>query len=256
MEKAREFLEKYTTGEAADEVSRLRLPPHRPLAESSFYECFGGRGVRLDVLRPDLISSSFKVPPRLLGGDGNLTMGAISTLVDLLGAAVAYQGEDSWNLSADMSISYISPAKLDIGESKLVEEAFFLSINISSFSVKKERDDGIVAVEFWVEQSVVSGTGNMRFGVGWCNVFDLLLSVSLRIFPWHGMACDLEFASHISLCRAWFLLLTWQDELEILARCLGRRGGYSGTHVLIRNKITGAVVAEGRHSLFDARSNL
>ncbi|KAL1545042.1 acyl-coenzyme A thioesterase 13-like [Salvia divinorum] len=159
MEKAREFLEKYTTGEAADEVSRLSLPPHRPLDESSFYECFGGRGVRLDLLHSDFITCSFRVPPRLLGGDGNLTMGAISTLVDLLGAAVAYQGDDSWNVSADMSISYISPAKLD-------------------------------------------------------------------------------------------------DELEILARCLGRRGGYSGTHVLIRNKITGAVVAEGRHSLFDARSNL
>ncbi|XP_057789857.1 uncharacterized protein LOC131006749 [Salvia miltiorrhiza] len=161
MEKAREFLEKLTSGEEADEVSRLTFPPHRPLAESSFYECFAGRGVRLALLQPDFISCSFKVPPRLLDRDGKLAMGAITTLVDLLGAAVAYQGQgdDSWNLSADMSISNLSTAKLD-------------------------------------------------------------------------------------------------DELEIFARCLGRQGGYSGTHILIRNKATGEIVAEGRHSLFDAHSKL
>ncbi|KAL3829103.1 hypothetical protein ACJIZ3_017905 [Penstemon smallii] len=41
-----------------------------------------------------------------------------------------------------------------------------------------------------------------------------------------------------------------QDELEIISTCLGKRGGYAGTNVLIRNKTTGDVVAEGRHSLF------
>jgi acyl-coenzyme A thioesterase 13 len=41
-----------------------------------------------------------------------------------------------------------------------------------------------------------------------------------------------------------------QDELELTSRVLGQRGGYSGTVVLIRNKVTGEVIAEGRHSLF------
>ncbi|KAJ1688673.1 hypothetical protein LUZ63_012828 [Rhynchospora breviuscula] len=40
------------------------------------------------------------------------------------------------------------------------------------------------------------------------------------------------------------------DELEIRSRVLGHKGGYSGTHVLLRNKTTGQVIAEGRHSLF------
>ncbi|KAF3329929.1 acyl-coenzyme A thioesterase 13 [Carex littledalei] len=40
------------------------------------------------------------------------------------------------------------------------------------------------------------------------------------------------------------------DELEIRSRVLGHKGGYSGTHVLLRNKVTGQVIAEGRHSLF------
>ena len=41
-----------------------------------------------------------------------------------------------------------------------------------------------------------------------------------------------------------------QDELELTSRVLGQRGGYSGTIVLIRNKTSGEVIAEGRHSLF------
>ncbi|KAF7120183.1 hypothetical protein RHSIM_Rhsim13G0073400 [Rhododendron simsii] len=43
------------------------------------------------------------------------------------------------------------------------------------------------------------------------------------------------------------------DELEITGSRLGQRGGYYGTLVLIRNKATGEVVAEGRHSLFGKR---
>ncbi|XP_058198920.1 uncharacterized protein LOC131314357 isoform X2 [Rhododendron vialii] len=43
------------------------------------------------------------------------------------------------------------------------------------------------------------------------------------------------------------------DELEITGSLLGQRGGYYGTLVLIRNKATGEVVAEGRHSLFGKR---
>ena len=41
-----------------------------------------------------------------------------------------------------------------------------------------------------------------------------------------------------------------QDELELTSRVLGQKGGYSGTVVLIRNKATGELIAEGRHSLF------
>ncbi|KAH6810834.1 hypothetical protein C2S51_024596 [Perilla frutescens var. frutescens] len=113
MEKAREFLEKLTTGEEADEIARLTFPPHRPNVESSLYEFFASKGVRLAVVQPDFISCSFKVPPRLIDKNGNLAMGAITTLIDLLGAAVAYEGSQSRHLSADMSISGISTAKVD-----------------------------------------------------------------------------------------------------------------------------------------------
>uniref|UniRef100_A0A7N0VAJ4 Thioesterase domain-containing protein n=1 Tax=Kalanchoe fedtschenkoi TaxID=63787 RepID=A0A7N0VAJ4_KALFE len=40
------------------------------------------------------------------------------------------------------------------------------------------------------------------------------------------------------------------DELEITSKLLGQKGRYSGALVLLRNKTTGEIVAEGRHSLF------
>ncbi|XP_037494405.1 acyl-coenzyme A thioesterase 13 isoform X2 [Jatropha curcas] len=40
------------------------------------------------------------------------------------------------------------------------------------------------------------------------------------------------------------------DELEITSKALGRKGGYTGTLVLVKNKATGELIAEGRHSLF------
>ncbi|KAG8387913.1 hypothetical protein BUALT_Bualt02G0070800 [Buddleja alternifolia] len=148
--KARLYLEKTSTSEESDRVSRLTFPAH---LESSFYEYFVLRGIRLDRFQPGSISCSFKVPPRLTDRNGNLGMGAIATLIDEIGAAVIHEVGQPMDVSVDMSISCLSAAKMN-------------------------------------------------------------------------------------------------DELEIISRCLGKRGGYSGTNVLIRNKTTGEVVAEGRHSLF------
>ncbi|KAI7748403.1 hypothetical protein M8C21_008157 [Ambrosia artemisiifolia] len=40
------------------------------------------------------------------------------------------------------------------------------------------------------------------------------------------------------------------DELEISAKLLGGKGAVKGTLVVLKNKITGEIIAEGRHSLF------
>ncbi|TQE00939.1 hypothetical protein C1H46_013479 [Malus baccata] len=45
------------------------------------------------------------------------------------------------------------------------------------------------------------------------------------------------------------------DELEITSKRLGQRGRYSGTYVLVRNKASGEIIAEGRHSLFRSSSS-
>ncbi|EYU45972.1 hypothetical protein ABFS82_04G085400 [Erythranthe guttata] len=153
MERAREFIEKTTAGEEADRVSRLTFPTHQPHSEPSFWEYFVLRGIRVEQVRPGSFVCSFKVPPRLTDINGNLSNGAIAAMVDEIGAAAVHHDGQPMDVSVDMSISYISPAKMN-------------------------------------------------------------------------------------------------DELEITSRLLGRQGAYSGASVLIQNKTTGEVVAEGRHSLF------
>ncbi|GMY10952.1 acyl-coenzyme A thioesterase 13-like [Fagus crenata] len=151
MEKAKEFLE--LSQEDSDSVSRLTIHPHRVGHEPSFYEDFALRGIRVDRVEPGFVACTFKVPPRLTDRTGKLASGAIANLVDEVGGAVVQVEGLPMNVSVDMSIAFLSSAKLD-------------------------------------------------------------------------------------------------DELELTSRVLGQSGGYSGTVVLIRNKVTGEVIAEGRHSLF------
>ncbi|KAK9065825.1 hypothetical protein SSX86_015226 [Deinandra increscens subsp. villosa] len=137
----------------SDRVARLTIPPQPPQAFHSFYEDFTLRGIRVDRFQPGSISCSFTVPPRLTDRNGNLAVGAIANLVDEIGATVVHEKDAPMNVSVDMSISYLSTAKID-------------------------------------------------------------------------------------------------DELEISARLLGGKGAVKGTIVVLKNKITGEIIAEGRHSLF------
>ncbi|XP_034222558.1 acyl-coenzyme A thioesterase 13-like isoform X1 [Prunus dulcis] len=151
MRKVNKSLE--LTQDESESVSQLVIPATR-YGESSFYDAFALRGIRLDRVESGvLVVCSFKVPPRLTDRSGNLANGAIANLVDIVGAAVAYVPGLSMNVSVDISISYMSTAKL-------------------------------------------------------------------------------------------------HDELEITSRMVGRVGGCSGTIVILRNKTTGEIIAEGRHSLF------
>ncbi|XP_057953240.1 uncharacterized protein LOC131147722 [Malania oleifera] len=111
MEKAKAFLE--LTDEQSHSVSRLAFRPHRVHIDSSFYEDFAIKGLRVDRVEPGLIACSFKVPPRLVDSNGNLSSGAIANLVDEVGAAVIHGEGQPMDVSVDMSISYISTAKLN-----------------------------------------------------------------------------------------------------------------------------------------------
>ncbi|XP_034222559.1 uncharacterized protein LOC117633010 isoform X2 [Prunus dulcis] len=145
MRKVNKSLE--LTQDESESVSQLVIPATR-YGESSFYDAFALRGIRLDRVESGvLVVCSFK------DRSGNLANGAIANLVDIVGAAVAYVPGLSMNVSVDISISYMSTAKL-------------------------------------------------------------------------------------------------HDELEITSRMVGRVGGCSGTIVILRNKTTGEIIAEGRHSLF------
>ncbi|KAJ7964122.1 acyl-coenzyme A thioesterase 13 [Quillaja saponaria] len=151
MERANEFLQ--LTKEESDAVSRLTVPSHRVGVDSSFYEHFALRGIRVDRVEPGFVACTFKVPARLSDRAGNFASGAVANLVDEVGGALVHVEGLPMNVSVDMCISYLSTAKVN-------------------------------------------------------------------------------------------------DELEVTSKLLGRKGGYSGTIVHLRNKATGELIAEGRHSLF------
>ncbi|PRQ34385.1 putative acyl-CoA hydrolase [Rosa chinensis] len=148
--KANEFMQ--LSLDESEALMRIVIPVQRP-GESTFYENFALRGIRVDRVEPGLIVCTFKVPPRLTDRAGNLANGAIANLVDVVGSYVTYTGGLIRNVSVDISISYMSTAKLD-------------------------------------------------------------------------------------------------DEVEITSKRLGQKGGYTGIMVLLRNKATGSIIAEGRHSMF------
>ncbi|PWA74111.1 Thioesterase superfamily [Artemisia annua] len=149
--KTREYLQ--VTQQDSDRVNRLIIPTLGPETSCSFYEEFSIRGIQADLFQSGFISCSFIVPPRLIDRDGNLAVGAIANLVDKIGSCALYGKDVPIHVSVDMSISYLSTAKLN-------------------------------------------------------------------------------------------------DELEITAKLLGGKGSYKGTLVVLKNKLTREIIAEGRHSLF------
>ncbi|KAB2620574.1 acyl-coenzyme A thioesterase 13-like [Pyrus ussuriensis x Pyrus communis] len=148
MEKAKKCLE--LNSDESETVSRVAIPALQ-IGKSSFYEAFALRGILVERVEPGVVLCSFK------DRDGKLANGAIANLVDIVGASVAYIPGLPMNVSVDISVSYVSTAKL-------------------------------------------------------------------------------------------------HDELEITSRVLGRTGGYCGTMVIFRNKATGEIIAEGRHSLFRSKA--
>ncbi|KAF5809843.1 putative acyl-CoA hydrolase [Helianthus annuus] len=152
MEKrTREYLQ--VTDEHSDRVAGINTSPLRPELSYCFYDDLALKGIRVDQLQPGSISCSFTIPPRLTDRNGDLANGAIATFVDLIGGALLHEMDVPMKVSVDMSISYLSTAKIN-------------------------------------------------------------------------------------------------DELEISAKLLGGKGAYNGTLVHVKNKASGVLIAEGRHSLF------
>nr|GEW00861.1 thioesterase superfamily [Tanacetum cinerariifolium] len=149
--KTREYLQ--VTQQDSDRVSGLIIPTLGPETSHRFYEDFAIQGFNVDQFQPGFITCTFIIPPRLIDRDGNLAVGTIVNMIDKIGSCALYGKDVPIYVSVDMSISYVSTAKLN-------------------------------------------------------------------------------------------------DELEITAKLLDGKGSYKGTLVVLNNKVTGEIIAEGRHSLF------
>ncbi|XP_024003885.1 acyl-coenzyme A thioesterase 13 isoform X2 [Eutrema salsugineum] len=102
MEKIREYLQLSEDVDDGGEAPRVE----GLVRGRSFYEDFSLRGIRVNRVVPGFISCTFK------NRDGELVNGAIANLVDEVGGAVVHEEGLPMNVSVDMSIAFLSKAKL------------------------------------------------------------------------------------------------------------------------------------------------
>ncbi|KAE8688693.1 UPF0503 protein [Hibiscus syriacus] len=116
------------------------------------------------------------------------------------------------------------------------------------FAVRGIRVDrvepGFVSCTFKVPPRLTDKTGNLATGA----VVNLVDEVGATIFQVEGRSLTMNVSVDMSISFLGTAKLN--DELEIISKVLGRRGGYAGAVVLVRNKETGELIAEGRHSMF------
>lgn len=106
---------------------------------------------------------------------------------------------------------------------------------------------GFVSCTFRVPPRLTDKSGNLATGA----VANLVDEVGGAIVHVEGLTMNVSVDMSISFLGTAKL----NDELQITSKVLGRRGSYSGTIVLVRNKATRELIAEGRHSLFGKKSS-
>ncbi|EEF41844.1 acyl-coenzyme A thioesterase 13 [Ricinus communis] len=103
-------------------------------------------------------------------------------------------------------------------------------------------EPGFVSCTFKVPPRLTDRSGKLATGA----IANLVDEVGGAVVFVEGLPMNVSVDMSISFLSSANL----HDELEITGKVLGRKGGYAGTTVLVKNKATGELIAEGRHSLF------
>ncbi|XP_050110230.1 uncharacterized protein LOC126589089 isoform X3 [Malus sylvestris] len=103
-------------------------------------------------------------------------------------------------------------------------------------------EPGLVVCSFKVPPRLTDRAGNLANGAI-ATLVDVV-GASTVFVPHIPMTVSVDMSiSYMAKAKLY-------DELEITSKRLGQRGRYYGTYVLLRNKASGEIIAEGRHSLF------
>ncbi|KAK2430204.1 hypothetical protein P8452_43646 [Trifolium repens] len=119
--------------------------------------------------------------------------------------------------------------------------SFYEHFALTGIKVEKVQP-GFVSCSFIVPPRLIDSTGKLANGA----IATLVDEVGGALVHEEGLPMNVSVDMSISFISTAHV----NDELEITSRLLGRKGGYSGTIVLLKNKATGELIAEGRHSLF------
>ncbi|XP_065876972.1 uncharacterized protein [Euphorbia lathyris] len=109
--------------------------------------------------------------------------------------------------------------------------------------IRVERvEPGFVSCSFKVPPRLTDRSGKLATGA----IANLIDELGGAVVYVEGLPMNVSVDMSISFLSTANL----NDELEITSKVLGRKGGYAGTVVIMKNKATGELIAEGRHSLF------
>ncbi|OMO84243.1 Thioesterase superfamily [Corchorus capsularis] len=108
-------------------------------------------------------------------------------------------------------------------------------------------EPGFVSCTFKVPPRLTDKSGNLATGA----IANLVDEVGGAVVHVEGLPMNVSVDMSISFLGT----AKPNDELEITSKVLGKRGGYKGTIVLVRNRETGELIAEGRHSLFGRQAS-
>ncbi|XP_057834694.1 uncharacterized protein LOC131045172 isoform X2 [Cryptomeria japonica] len=106
---------------------------------------------------------------------------------------------------------------------------------------------GHVVCTWTVPARLTDASGALYAGVIATIVDDIGCVASLSDSQPQKVSVDMNI-SYISTAKV-------NDEIEVDARVLGHKGGFSMTYVNLKNKATGETIAEGRHSLYGRQTS-
>ncbi|KAK8598563.1 hypothetical protein V6N13_094529 [Hibiscus sabdariffa] len=126
------------------------------------------------------------------------------------------------------------------------ERSFYNEFALRGLRVDRV-EPGFVSCTFKVPPRLTDKNGNLATGAI-ANIVDEVGGAAVFVI-------GLPMKVSVDMCISFLGTAKLDDELEISSKALGQRGNYSGTIVLVRNKATGELIAEGRHSLFGEQSS-
>ncbi|KAI3939698.1 hypothetical protein MKX01_029860 [Papaver californicum] len=143
IEYAKHLLETLAKGQYAMDLLRS-LPKGYKTSE---IETQAIQNLHSICVRKGLIRCNFTVPQNLSDRDGNWHVGAIATLIDLVGACAVYTSFGNLNVTVDFNVSYFSTAKIQ-EEVEIEAKVLGHEGNLSSVMVmiKKEENGDLVAI--------------------------------------------------------------------------------------------------------------
>ncbi|PON42768.1 HotDog domain containing protein [Parasponia andersonii] len=141
--------------------------------------------------------------------------------------------ESGEELSSEEQGGQTQNSRLKGAKSKMEKDFALRGIRVDRF------EPGLVACTLKVPPRLTDRNGRLASGA----IANMVDAVGASVVHAERLPMNVSVDMSISFQS------TAKAELEITSSTLGLTGGYSGTSVLLKNKATGELIAEGRHSL-------